>query len=343
MTYGTSKLLRTFASALVGAGVLAVSQPALALKSFDKTWQQVYAGSATADASCNVCHGTSNTNLNAYGKDLFVGFGGSVPSDITATLLAIEGLDSDGEGSTNLEEIFAGAQPGWTVGANNQIYTTEGEPLGSPISTIASVPLPYDPPAAGAPVADPDGPYAGNVDVPVTFDGSGSYDSDDTDVIVSYHWSFGDGAEELTSEPTVQHTYTSPGSFIVSLTVTDDEGDTSTNSTVADISGDAVLDLDIVAFKVGSAARVGKPVTIQLSVDNPGAVLGQALATVVGVQDSATVYTWSLNVYDNKAKGATTFTFPSYTTVSKGSIHWAVTIDDVDPDADLATAQTTVK
>jgi large repetitive protein len=140
-----------------------------------------------------------------------------------------------------------------------------------------------------------------------------------------------------------QHTYTLPGTYIVSLTVTDNEGETNTNSTIATLSGNAVLDLDIAAFKVTKAVSVGRPISIQISVENPGTVLGQALATVVGTQDGLQVYKWSLNVYDYNGKGTTSFSFPSYKPTAKGTINWAATIADVDPDADLATAVTTVK
>ena len=129
----------------------------------------------------------------------------------------------------------------------------------------------------------------------------------------------------------------------MSLTVTDDEGATNTNSTIATISGNAVLDLDIAAFKVTKSTSVGKPISLSLSVENPGTVLGQALATVVGTQGGVEVYRWSLNVYDYNGRGTTSFTFPAYKATASGSINWAVTIADVDPDADLATATTTVK
>jgi hypothetical protein len=46
------------------------------------------------------------------------------------------------------------------------------------------------------PIADPNGPYAGTVDVPVPFDGSGSFDPDPGDIIVQYIWDFGDGTVE---------------------------------------------------------------------------------------------------------------------------------------------------
>jgi hypothetical protein len=50
------------------------------------------------------------------------------------------------------------------------------------------------------PVADPNGPYSGEVGNPVTFDGSGSVDPDGT--IVSYDWDFGDGGTGTGVSPT---------------------------------------------------------------------------------------------------------------------------------------------
>lgn len=54
----------------------------------------------------------------------------------------------------------------------------------------------------------------------ITFDGSSSYDPDGT--IVSYQWNFGDGVSGL--GVSVSHTYAAPGSYVVSLVVTDNDG-----------------------------------------------------------------------------------------------------------------------
>jgi len=64
---------------------------------------------------------------------------------------------------------------------------------------------------------------------PVTFDASDSYDTDGS--IVEYEWNFGDGNITATSNPTIIHTYTAQGTFIVSLTVTDDDSPPNTDST----------------------------------------------------------------------------------------------------------------
>jgi len=82
------------------------------------------------------------------------------------------------------------------------------------------------------PIANVGGTYSGNVDGIVTFNGSSSYDNDGT--ISSYSWDFGDGGSA--TGQTTTHIYTSEGSYTVTLTVTDDGGDTDTASTTVEIS-----------------------------------------------------------------------------------------------------------
>lgn len=67
------------------------------------------------------------------------------------------------------------------------------------------------------PTANIGGPYTGTVGVAVSFNGSGS--SDPLGQALSYAWAFGDGGTATGSKPT--HTYTAPGNYTVSLTVTD--------------------------------------------------------------------------------------------------------------------------
>ncbi|MFV2066462.1 MAG: PKD domain-containing protein [Pirellulales bacterium] len=82
------------------------------------------------------------------------------------------------------------------------------------------------------PVADPNGPYAGNMGSPVFFDGTGSFDVDGT--IVAYDWDFGDLVAG--SGPNPFHIYASAGLFDVTLTVTDDVGLTNTATTIVQIT-----------------------------------------------------------------------------------------------------------
>ena len=68
----------------------------------------------------------------------------------------------------------------------------------------------------------------GYVKEPLTFDGSYSYDPDGG-LIVSYQWDFGDGTSSTQQNPT--HTYTTPGTYEVTLVVTDDESQVSDPAT----------------------------------------------------------------------------------------------------------------
>ena len=66
----------------------------------------------------------------------------------------------------------------------------------------------------------------GVVPMRVEFDGSGSFDEDGQ--VVSYDWNFGDGNTAV--GPLVAHTYTKGGLYKVSLTVTDNDGKTNTET-----------------------------------------------------------------------------------------------------------------
>ncbi|UCC79001.1 MAG: PKD domain-containing protein, partial [Candidatus Zixiibacteriota bacterium] len=81
------------------------------------------------------------------------------------------------------------------------------------------------------PVADADGPYSGQQDIPLTFDGSGSTDDSG---IASYDWDFGDGNNGTGMTP--WHAYGTSGTFTVTLTVTDIIGQTTSITTTASIS-----------------------------------------------------------------------------------------------------------
>ncbi|MFN3789806.1 peptidoglycan DD-metalloendopeptidase family protein [Massilia sp.] len=76
------------------------------------------------------------------------------------------------------------------------------------------------------------------------FSSKGSVDSDGT--IVSYAWDFGDGARSV--EPSPVHTYRTSGSFVVKLTLTDNDGATASATRTVDIRTPAV------SVAVGTAA-----------------------------------------------------------------------------------------
>jgi PKD repeat protein len=67
----------------------------------------------------------------------------------------------------------------------------------------------------------------------VNFDASASTDSDGT--VTAYSWNFGDFT--TASGVTTSHTFTNPGQYTVSLTVTDNAGGTGTSTTVITVTG----------------------------------------------------------------------------------------------------------
>lgn len=101
------RLALTFA--IIGAAALA-----LALGSFEKTFDAKYGvkpGSKLAAAKCGVCHATAKGGkLNPYGADLKTKVVGKKLTN--EALAAVEGMDSDKDGKTNLAEIKADSLPG---------------------------------------------------------------------------------------------------------------------------------------------------------------------------------------------------------------------------------------
>ena len=72
--------------------------------------------------SCQLCHETQNggDGWNGYGWELKENF--NILGDQDLAMAASEAVDSDGDGTSNIDEIDADTQPGWTPGPNNTIY-----------------------------------------------------------------------------------------------------------------------------------------------------------------------------------------------------------------------------
>lgn len=94
------------------------------------------------------------------------------------------------------------------------------------------------------------GPSSGLTGQLLSFDGSGSSDSDGT--IVSFAWDFGDGA--TSTGMMASHAWSLWGTYVVSLTVTDNEGASDTEEKVVAIVEvpDAPQDLAAVASDIGA-------------------------------------------------------------------------------------------
>jgi len=96
-----------------------------------------------------------------------------------------------------------------------------GQPTGLVGHTQTPPPVIKNTPPVAVAGADP---TSGDTPLAVSFSGLSSYDPDGQ--IVQYQWDFGDGTQEFNQVPQTSHTYTSEGTFTVTLLVTDDLGGT---------------------------------------------------------------------------------------------------------------------
>jgi len=149
--------------------------------------------------------------------------------------------------------------------------------------------------------------YTGEI---IYFNASSSYDPDGS--IVSYFWSFGDGTNA--TGVTVTHAYADNGTYIVTLTVTDNDGATASNS-----STKTVLNRPPTAIFTESAEAVytGEIITFNASgsYDPDGMIVSYFWAFGDGTNATGTivnhayadngVYTVTLTVTDNDGATAT--------------------------------------
>ncbi len=156
--------------------------------------------------------------------DVAVQFDGSASSDPDGSIASYSWDFGNGTSGTGATPSVTYSEAGTfdvtltvtdDAGATNSMSTT--------VEVIAA--------ANQLPVADPGGPYNGTVDVAVQFDGSASSDPDGS--IASYSWDFGNGTSGTGATPNA--TYTEAGTFNVTLTVTDDVGETNSVSTTVDV------------------------------------------------------------------------------------------------------------
>lgn len=111
----------------IGGGLILNAQPASANGGIFAAFQVAYPNSDTKMAECQICHVSDSGGepWNAYGWSIRQG----INDDGLATLAAItavEMLDADGNGISNIDEINANAAPGWTTGSVHTAYFKNG-------------------------------------------------------------------------------------------------------------------------------------------------------------------------------------------------------------------------
>ena len=158
------------------------------------------------------------------------------------------------------------------------------------------------------PTANPGGPYSGNEGSPVSFNGSGSTG------VATYSWTFGDGGTSTLMNPT--HAYVQNGNYTVSLTVSNNSGQTDTESTTANIanvvptvsaSSDAPQNENSPVHFTGSATDPGTLDVLTYSWNfGDGSTSTQQNPTHTYVDDAAgsNPYTATLTVNDGTGNGS---------------------------------------
>jgi PKD repeat protein len=116
----------------------------------------------------------------------------------------------------------------------------------------------------GQPTAIINAPSQGQVGQPITFYGSSS-NTNGNDV-VSFAWNFGDGA--YANGQTVSHVYAQPGSFVVTLTVTNNRGLSDTATQTIYIS--QVSQPPTAVIRAPNQGTAGQSITFDGTGSNPG-------------------------------------------------------------------------
>ena len=141
--------------------------------------------------------------------------------------------------------------------------------------------------------------YVANEGLTVSFDATGSSDSNSGATITGYSFAYGDGKTDSNTTGTATHTYGAPGSYTVTLTVTDSAGNTGTAaSTVTPNGTDYTPDgpTRILDTRSGLGAAKAK-------VGNGGTVALQVTGSATGVPTNATAVVLNVTVTDAAAGG----------------------------------------
>jgi PKD repeat protein len=209
-----------------------------------------------------VANGTPDkANLKA---PLVVAFSSAGSADPDGSIVSYEWDFGDGNTSTDANPTHTYTAEGVYAAT---LTVTDDRTFPAPLTDTATVVVTVNavntPPTAAATVT----PENGKVPLPVQFDSTGSGDLDGT---VTYLWDFGDGNTSTDASPS--HVYTSAGTFIATLTVTDDDGATAT----ASVTVERVLNLFPTAAASATPDSGKGPLTVALSsagtVDTDGTV-----------------------------------------------------------------------
>ena len=180
-----------------------------------------------------------------------VTFNGAGSSDPKSEALSFAWSFGDGGKATGVSPTYTYAAAG-TFTVTLTVTNTDGTTASATTTAVITAP--------GTLAAIFTSPSTGNVSQILTFDGSTST-APGTDTL-TYTWGFGDGT--MGSGVTVTHAYTAPGSYTVSLTVTDGANQASTTNGVT----------------------ITQPVGLTILTPTQGALFNTTSVTVTGTADT---------------------------------------------------------
>jgi chitodextrinase len=201
-----------------------------------------------------------------------VAFDGSGSSDLDGTITGYVWNFGDGASSSGMlvNHIYSSASASGLYTINLTVTDDEGV-TGNDTAFVSINDVSNQPPVANA-GAD----QSANVGDTVTFNGSGSSDSDG--VITGYAWNFGDGTSS--SGIIVNHVYISAAAspYTVNLTVTDDEGAAANDTAFVTITDQGPNQTPVADAGPDKSANVGDTVTFNGSgsSDSDGVITGYA-------------------------------------------------------------------
>lgn len=168
-------------------------------------------------------------------------------------------------------------------------------------------------------------PPSGGAPLSVSFNASGSYDTDGN--IVSYQWSFGDGSSGSGAELT--HTYQHAGSFAAKLTVTDDQGGRDTSSKTITVS----VGLSPPAWIIGTWASEFDIITYTFTANDvlmggPGASISftGSMGQIADMSESATSTFYTITITTSYEDTTTTSVY-QFVKLTATSLNYSLSIN----------------
>jgi 6-phosphogluconolactonase (cycloisomerase 2 family) len=212
--YVTSRDGRVFQFSLAADGSLAAKAPAAVATGAGTTPKGI---AVAPDGSAVYLAAAKGSSGRVIG--FAVGAGGAlVPAGTATTATGARYLTTTPDGRSLLVTGADGYLFDLAAGPAIAPKVVPSVALSDPLAVLVS---PNQPPIASFAAA-----AQGVAGAPIAFDASGALDPDGT--IARYDWDFGDGTILLDGGPTPQHVYAGPGDYVVVLTVTDNEGASTT-------------------------------------------------------------------------------------------------------------------